>query len=45
MFTIRYENHDAGCTAGSMVRDTAEAAARTAELMRACGYQTVTITG
>jgi hypothetical protein len=43
MFTITYASHDNNCSDGQMVRETEEAARRTAELMKACGYQSVTI--
>jgi hypothetical protein len=43
MLKITYGNHDNGATSGTMVRETAEQAERTAKLMRECGYQTVTV--
>lgn len=44
MFTVTYSNHDNGATSGQMIRDTQAAADRTAQLMRECGYQTVSVT-
>lgn len=44
MFTITFTNHDNGATGGTMIRETREVAERTANLMRQCGYQTVTVT-
>lgn len=44
MFTVTYANHDNGCSNGQMVRETLAMAQRTADLMRQCGYDTVTIT-
>ncbi len=42
-YKIEYSNHDKGAQSGSMVRETAQRAERTAKLMKECGYRTVTV--
>lgn len=43
MFTITYSNHDNWAAGGTMIRETAQQAERTAKLMRECGYKIVTV--
>lgn len=42
-FTISYADHDLGAKDGSMTRMGRERAEWSANLLRECGYQTVTV--